>query len=128
VDIKHNGLAPDFGGPAWVRKGSQTIKANEDVYQQLMELRQSKVHELSKWLGKLVTVSWSMSDHTVRGPNWAAFPCEVLNVTGHFCTFREKQQGRQQSEPIEWLDLSWDDGGNCLKVYVNPKMKGRPPW
>jgi Putative DNA-binding domain len=128
VDIKHNGLAPHFGGPAWVRKGSQTIKATEQLYQQMVELRQSKVHELKKWLGKSITVSWSMASPGVMGPNWHAFPCELINLTAHSCTFKEKRQGRQQSEPTEWLDLSWDDRGNCLQVYVNPEMKGRPPW
>ncbi len=128
INIKHNGLAPHFGGPAWVRRGSTTEKATEQLYQRMVELRQSKVHELAKWVGKSVTVSWSMSEHTVRGPNWTAFPCEVIRVTGHFCTFKDKAQGRQQSEPIQWLDFGWDDRGNCLQVYIDPRMKGRPPW
>lgn len=127
VDIQHNGLAPHFGGAAWVRKGSQTIRATETVYEQMIALRQSKVHELGKWLGKIVTVSWSIEQGLLR-PNWSAFPCEVMNVTAHFCTFKDKARGRKQSEPIQWLDLSWDDRGNCLQVYVNPEMKGRTPW
>jgi hypothetical protein len=128
VDIKHNGLAPHFGGAAWVRRGSETIRATEPLYEQMVALRQSKVHELGKWLGKIVTVSWSLGSHGTVKPNWSAFPCEVINVTVHFCTFIDKAQGRQQSEPIEWLDLSWDDRGKCLQVYVNPEMKGRSPW
>ena len=127
VDIKHNTLAPHFGGPAWVRKGSQTIKATETLYQQMVDLRQSKVHELTKWLNKTVTVSWSRAGHGLVDPNWAAYPCELVEVTANHCTFKE-QQGRKQSEPISWLELGWDDGRGCPRLYVDPKMKGRPPW
>jgi predicted HTH transcriptional regulator len=28
VDIKHNGLSPHFAGAAWVRKGTETIRAS----------------------------------------------------------------------------------------------------
>ncbi len=128
VDIRNNGLAPHFGGPAWVRHGAQSDKATEQIYQRMVELRLSKVHELSKWIGKVVTVSWSVGSHGITGPNWSAYPCRLLNVTAHFCTFGEEQNLRQQSEPVEWLNLSWDDRQNCLQVYVNPQMKGRAPW
>lgn len=59
VDIKHNGRGPHFGGAAWVRRGSTSVPATEALYQQLLELRSSKVHELTKWVGKKVIVSWS---------------------------------------------------------------------
>jgi hypothetical protein len=128
VDIRHNGLAPHFGGPAWVRKGSETIKATEQLYQQMVEIRLSKVRELPKWLGKSITVSWSMAAHGVMGPNWYSVPCDLINVRAHFATFKNKQQqGGQKSEPIDWLDLSWDDNANRLQIYVSPQM-ARPPW
>ena len=43
-------------------------------------------------VGQTVTVSWSMAAHGIMRPNWTAFPCEVIIVTGHFCTFRDKTQ------------------------------------
>lgn len=127
VDIEHNGLAPHFSGAAWVRKGSQTMKATEELYQKMVEQRHSKVHELSKWLGKTITVSWAMGTYNA-GPNWYSASCELLSVTAQYCTFKDKEQGRQQSEPLQWLDLNWDDRANCLQIFVNPKMRSRPPW
>jgi hypothetical protein len=56
VDIKYNAQAPHFGGPAWVRQGSQTIKATETLYQQMIDQRQSKVRVLMQWLNKEITV------------------------------------------------------------------------
>jgi predicted HTH transcriptional regulator len=54
VDIKHNGLAPHFGGAAWVREGSETIRATEELYQQLIDLRTEKVRVLAGWLNRQV--------------------------------------------------------------------------
>jgi predicted HTH transcriptional regulator len=73
VEIQHNGLAPHFGGQAWVRRGSVTQQATEEVFQQLIDLRSDKVRELSRWLGKGVIVSWSNKAPGVLGPNWGAY-------------------------------------------------------
>jgi hypothetical protein len=127
VDIKHNGLAPHFGGMAWVRRGSVTVRATEDVYQQILELRLAKTRELTGWLNEPVTVSWSNQQHGVTGPNWFAVPCKLVQVTGYFSTF-QSSSGNQHSEPNDWLFLSWDDRQNHLHVYVSPDMRSRPPW
>lgn len=58
IDIKHNGLTPHFGGPAWARHGSQTIKATEELFQQLVEQRQAKTRVMLQWLDKDISVRW----------------------------------------------------------------------
>jgi predicted HTH transcriptional regulator len=68
VDVKHNGLAPHFGDAAWVRRGSVTIRATEALYQQMVELRISKVTALTKWRGE------NSDNHlgfSTRNPTWA---------------------------------------------------------
>jgi len=127
VDIENNGLAPHFGGTAWVRRASVSDPATEELYQQLIELRSSKVRELTKWVGKKIIVSWSHADHAIIGPNWSPYPCELIRVTGHFSTFMKWGHKLQQSEPNEWLHLSWYDPDQILQVYVNPTMKTRLP-
>lgn len=127
VDIKHNGLAPHFGGRSWVRRGESSVLATAEVFQQLIDLRSSKVTELTKWIGKKVVVSWANIDRGVLGTNWSQFPCEVVNVTGFFSTFRKWGNVQEQSEPNAWLDLSWFDKDKTLHVYVNPTMKTRTP-
>ena len=128
VDIKRNGLAPHFGGAAWVRRGSVSVVATEELYQQLIDLRAVKVTELSKWIGKKVVVAWSAAAAGVLGPNWWLCPCVLVRVTGHFSTFRkEGEPPLFQSEPNEWLNLSWHDAFQVPQIYVNPEMKTTPP-
>lgn len=127
VDIKQNGLAPHFGGAAWVRRASTSILATEELYQQLIALRSNKVTELTKGVGKKIVVSWSAAAGGVLGPNWWPCPCVLINVTGHFSTFMNEQSGFSQSEPNEWLNLSWHDRNQVLQVFVNPEMRATPP-
>lgn len=56
VEIEYSGDTPHFGGPAWVRQGSSTVEASEEVFQKLIDLRLGMVRELSKWLNKDVTI------------------------------------------------------------------------
>ena len=129
IEIEYSGDTPHFADPAWVRKGSETVRASDEMLQKLIDSRSSKVRELTKWLGKEVTVSWSSASHGVIGPNWMAYPCEVVEVTEYFSTFNSKQGPRaHQSEPNAWFTLSWDARGNRLQIYVDPEMKVRPPW
>ncbi|MBI4459433.1 MAG: ATP-binding protein, partial [Acidobacteria bacterium] len=43
VEIEYSGETPHFGGIAWVRKGSESVKATDEVFQRLIEFRLSKV-------------------------------------------------------------------------------------
>jgi len=56
VEVEYSGETPHFGGAAWVRKGSETIKATDEIFQKLIELRSGKVCEISRWINKQVTL------------------------------------------------------------------------
>ena len=122
IEIEYDGDTPHFGDAAWIRRGSETVKASDEMLQRLIDFRQSKVRRLAEWMGKEVTVSWSNSSPPNR-PNWLRFPCELSNVTSDFVTFKFKGGTvTEKSEPIGWLDISWDDENRRLRVFVNPEM------
>ena len=56
VEVEYSGETPHFGGPAWIRKGSSSEKASDEVFQRLIEFRLGKVRELAKWLEKEIVV------------------------------------------------------------------------
>jgi hypothetical protein len=132
VDIKHNGLAPHFAGPAWVRKGSQTNKATEELYQQMIDQRQAKTRVLLQWLDKDVTVWWKNPRTEQRLDSLYRLQNEQATLTSirsywatfrvHLATVDESNQIHRESidcsEPMEKLMLSWDDGNGRLKVEV----------
>ena len=55
IEIEPSGDTPHFGGPAWVRRGSETVKASVAEFQRLIDLRSSIVRELDQWTGKRIT-------------------------------------------------------------------------
>jgi hypothetical protein len=123
VDIRHNGLAPHFGGPAWVRQGSQTIKATEELYQQMVDQRNSKVRVLLQWLNSEVTVEGTQRPETMRldgnmdgfDQEWSVgvHEAKLTAVNTHWVTFDVRNFGSrasaEMSEPLEKLMLSWDN-------------------
>lgn len=129
VDIEYDGETPHFGGTAWVRRGSETMKATDEVFQRLLEFRLSKVRELAKWIDKLVTVSADLAepktsftrnlDNLKRHPRWPeTTEAKVQSVTGFWVTFETKN--RRISEPLGKLTLSWDDEEDRLEILVTP--------
>lgn len=135
VDIKHNGLAPHFGGSAWVRRGSETIKATEYIYQQMVDQRQSKIRVLLQWLNKEVTIEGTQNPKATKfdfenpiasmAQEWSVgvHQATLKVVNAHWVTFAVLTSPQvlarpEKSEPIENVLLSWDDERQRLKVVV----------
>ncbi len=124
VEIEYSGETPHFGEAAWIRRGSETVKASEEIFQGLVELRSGMVRELSQWLGKQIMVGADpgtapgfINIHSL--PRWAGFmPATLHSVNAHWATFELAESKARRSEPIEKLMLSWADEKNCLLVLV----------
>jgi hypothetical protein len=131
VDIKRNGLAPHFGGLAWVRKSSKTVEATDDLYQQMIDQRRSKIKVLLQWLNKEVTVEGTQQPLSPSEPlsraveqEWSVGTHQAILklVNAHWVTFgvqsNQRSSRTDRSEPIEKLMLSYDDDNERLKVVV----------
>ena len=133
VEVEYDGDTPHFGGVAWVRRSSETIKASEEVFQRLIDLRSSVVRELSKWLGKEVTVYGDLATvpisrqepglprpvirifrHRWATPEYA----KIIFVNAHWVTFEKTKSGKKVSEPLSKIMLSFDHDREQLKVIV----------
>ena len=130
VEIEYSGETPHFGGIAWVRRGSESIKASDEVFQRLIEFRLSKVRELAMWVDKAITVegdagSVEFRERASHGHlRWPGqFSARLRFVNSFWATFEAFEGNLPQgtktlSEPLEKLMLSWDDHANRLKVLV----------
>ena len=127
VEIEYSGETPHFGDAAWIRRGSESVKASDELFQRLIDLRSGKVRELSQWLGKEIMVGADPGT-APRGiidisnlPRWgASMPAIVQTVNTHWVTLKIEESNGMRSEPIEKLMLSWADERNCLLVLVKP--------
>jgi len=128
VEIEYDGDTPHFGDAAWVRRGSSTEKASDEVFQKLIDLRLSKVEELAQWLGKEISVqgdTGALLDKRL-GVQYEVHPrlameskTGVLKIVNKFWASFEIGEARK-SEPLEKLILTWDDINSRLKILVRP--------
>lgn len=128
VEIEYDGDTPHFGDAAWVRRGSSTEKASDEVFQKLIDLRLSKVKELAQWLGKEISIQGDtgalldkrLGTHYEVHPRLAMEPkTGVLKSVNKFWASFDIDVA-QISEPLEKLILTWDDAKSRLKILVRP--------
>jgi len=128
VEIEYDGETPHFGGAAWVRRGSVTEPASDEVFQRLIEFRLSKVRELAKWIDQEVTVtpdtgvlhevSFDAEPPVRRHPRWPHGPQKaILRSVNNFWLTLEIDNHRR-SEPLEKVTLSWDDKHDRLELLI----------
>ncbi len=129
VEINYSGETPHFGGIAWVRKGSETVKATDEVFQRLIDLRSSKVRELAKWLDKEITIIAEKSRPLPNHRNYLYFldvsgnpmsereSFTLKTVNNFWITIQDKNKD-SHSEPIDRVQLSFDNEKNRLFVII----------
>jgi len=133
VEIQFSGDTPHFAGPAWVRKGSECIKASDEVFQVLIDVRTDIVRELLKWVGKEVTVFGQTgslrpelaeqvygklkSTLADRWP-WEDTVATLVSVNRFWASMKRKDTGEIKSEPLKNLTLSFDHKRNQLRIIV----------
>jgi hypothetical protein len=123
VEIEYSGNTPHFGGPAWIRSGNSTIKASEEMFQRLIELRLEPVRELAKWVGKEILIEGDQghfppSPYSTKHPRWPKESTVRLESANRFWITVEDKDGRHLSEPLEKITLSFQNVRGCLKLLV----------
>jgi hypothetical protein len=109
---------PHFAGLAYVREGSKTIEASSALFQQLIEERLSKVHELRQWIGKQVVLErWESSMHGTRATG--ASGVVIRDCNQFYFTYDAGSPGFEKTAlPLSRTDISYDHTHNCLKLEV----------
>ena len=133
LEIEYSNNTPHFGGNAWVRKGSETILANEELFQQLINIRSDVIRELSKWIDKPISVIGDPStvpptrkaqhsfEYTkIFSHRWPASIVEVIikTINQWWVTFEILNSGVKKSEPLIKLTLTYDDERNRLLIII----------
>jgi hypothetical protein len=115
---------PHFGGPAWTRAGSKTIVASDRLFQELVDSRTSKVHEILKCKGKVVRVIWVFKNtppvmSISEAMNYPA-PCECIveGCNSHYVELMNCGSQNYFSEPLGNVLLRKGTGGRCLDILI----------
>ena len=104
---------PHFSGQSYVRVGSETKKANESQYVELLAQRQSKAFEILKWKNQDITMERTYTGRTTKFPS-------VVKVAGCNSFYVTLLQG---NDPVSFaltkVEISYDDKEHRLKLQIH---------
>lgn len=131
IEIEYDGDTPHFGGISWIRKGSETIKSSDEIFQKLIELRLSKVREIAKWIDRQVSVRMdrysfpgSLHEYSVishsgqRSWHERGDSATIISVNAFYANLLRERDSRPMAEPLEKMLISFDHEANRLELIV----------
>ncbi|MGD0923301.1 MAG: ATP-binding protein [Terriglobia bacterium] len=130
VIVRGSENRPHFGGPSFVRDGTQTREASAQQFERLIAERNSKTREILKWRDKKITLYWP--------PDTSARPVIISSSRGrsertvidcdqfHVTLEKEMQvvhpsqtYGRvRESFPLAELEIGFDHSANRLELRM----------
>jgi hypothetical protein len=124
VLVSWSNLRPHFAGPAYVRRGSESVNASDSEYDALLNSRLSIVRQLQEWKGRVVTITevakqlgeyFPISENHHKSDVY-----EIVDVNAHYVRFKRHGSGTFVTEIVDSLRLSWDEG------YDRPRLLAFP--
>lgn len=128
VEVAHSKDKPHFGGPAYIRTGSRSVKAPDSEFRDLLTSHCSKAGELLRCKGKMVSV-WVINKKLGnRQPEWdptirREYECTVVSCDQFSAKFRLHGYEEDCTEPLSRIELDWDSLKDRRLIIV----RGTPP-
>lgn len=123
VEVLHNNNGPHFSGPAYIRKGSESVIASEEAFNDLVKRRRNKVYEIMKWQDKVITVIALRkklgSTKPISGSmHRESCECRIEECTAHYIRLKNIANDQYLSEPLEKVSISYDEKKYRLMLIV----------
>ena len=103
---------PHFTGPAFVRQGSESVKASKRLFDEMVDARHSTVAAILRLVGTTITVfgighRMGQLVH-VQGDYRESAECKVTACDAHMVTFLRLNDSWEFYEPVSSIELSRD--------------------
>lgn len=114
VVIQPSQNRPHFAGPAFVRRGSESVAASPELFEELILSRSDKVTAILQMRNALISViciqhklgsTEQIADSRYRTHS----ECVVETCTAHTVRLRDVGSDRHVTEPIESVTVSYDE-------------------
>jgi hypothetical protein len=114
---------PHFAGKSYRRDGTRTVDASEPHIEQFIALRSSKVAEILKWKGKVVTFRRSTGKDLnavhVLGSGGGRLAGKILDCNQFYLTAESLTvKGNAISFPLQAIEIGFDHYNQCLELYI----------
>ena len=117
---------PHFSGPAFVRKGSESVNASDEMFEELLTMRLSKPGQLLRLRGQAITViakqkELGSTQHISDSMYRARHECQIEECTSVYVRLYDIGQSRKLSEPLENVTISYDEERHRPMLIVQPR-------
>jgi len=117
---------PHFAGQAYVRRGSESVAASEEVFNELVYSRNSKAAMLLEFKKRhtkvrLVGLSHKLGEtqSVMDGHYRESMECNVLECNGQYVRFqRIGYDSRYLSEPLDHITITYNEEKWCPELIV----------
>src|SRR5947209_6945522 len=126
VAVPSSDNRPHFSGPAYVRRGSESVEASKEMFDELIISRLDKPREILKWKGKIITViargKELGSTKYIGDPRYrASHDCRVEDCNPHFVRLFDIPTMRHVSESLDNISILYDESKYRLMLLVEKK-------
>ncbi len=116
-------VKPHFTGPAYVRVGSESVKASEQLYEELLLSRTDKAREILVHKNEIFTVlgiGYKLgSNKPLPDAGYREMrECRIEACSAHLVTLRDIGADVRFSEPIEHVTVNYDHEKNRPMLMV----------
>lgn len=114
VVVPASGNKPHFSGPAYVRRGSESVTASAEVFDELINSRNSKCAAVLKLKGQVISVQslqhkLGISKHIPSTGYREHAECRVEAVDTQTVRLHVLGSGRNVTEPLDHVKVSYDE-------------------
>ena len=114
VIVGSSNSRPHFSGSAFVRKGSETVAASSELYEELIASRNTKAGKILRHKGEIITFKTNQTYYGVgrslRGQ--VEIECRIEGCDAHVVDLYDIGSGRHISESLERIRINKDPRKN----------------
>jgi len=125
VHVRPSTKRPHFAGLAYIRHGSESVEASEELYEELIASRNTTAGAILRLKDQIVTViaekkelgsTKYLGDSAYR----ARHECKVLGCTGHYVRLEDISSFRHLTEPLANVTVMYDEDRHRPMLLVQP--------
>ena len=114
VEIPASAHRPHFTGAAYVRKGSETVAATKEQYEQLIASRNTVAGVLSRAIGEtwlVIGIGKRIGDtKPIQQPGHRELlECRIVDVNAHYVRLHNASSGTNLTEELTHAEISYDE-------------------
>jgi hypothetical protein len=123
VVVPESNSRPHFAGPAYVREGSESVRASEELFKDLLTSHTDPGRAILKHKGEMITVvthrkklgsTKYLGDKLYR----AIHECRVESCNPHYVTLYDYNTKQTVNEPLKNITVSFDHKRSRFQIDV----------